>query len=132
VYGYVYPDWPLGLQFPPYPFQTTTCMGVPLWAVAPYIQSWGSNGFTPYQCSAQNCWGNSQTVTVYGWLPTVGDGSGCVNLYTNRGQSNIKAILWNVGSNYVPGYVAVTGVFQQQNSCGGTVLSVLAITPAYQ
>ena len=132
VYGYVYPDWPLGQQFPPYPFQTTTCMGIPLWAVAPYIQGWGSNGYTPYQCTDQDCWGNGQTVTVYGWLPAVGDGSGCVNLYTNRGQSNIKAILWNVGNNYVSGYVAVTGVFQQVSSCGGSALSVLAITPTYQ
>jgi len=142
VYGYVYPDWPLGQQFPPYPFQTTTCMGIPLWTVPPYIQSWGYNGYSgynggyngnnPYPCSGQNCWGNGQTVTVYGWLPQVGDGSGCVNLYTNRGQSNIKTILWNVGSNYIPGYVAVTGVFQQMNSCGGTVLNVLSISPAYQ
>jgi len=131
VYGYVYPDWPLGVQFPPYPFQTTTCMGIPLWTVPPYIQSWGS-GNNPYPCNAQNCWGNGQTVTVYGWLPPIGDGSGCVNLYTNSGQSNIKAILWNVGNNYLPGYVAVTGVFQQEGSCGGTALNVLSISPAYQ
>jgi hypothetical protein len=117
-------------------------MGIPLWTVPPYIQSWGYNGYSgynggyngnnPYPCTGQNCWGNGQSVTVYGWLPQVGDGSGCVNLYTNRGQSNIKAILWNVDGNYIPGYVAVTGVFQQMNSCGGTVLNVLSISPAYQ
>jgi hypothetical protein len=108
-------------------------MGIPLWTVPPYIQSWGYNGNNPSPCSGQNCWGNGQsTVTIYGWLPLVGDGSGCVNLYTNRGQSNIKAILWNVDGNYIPGYVAVTGVFQQMNSCGGTVLNVLSISPAYQ
>ena len=144
VYGFVYPSWPLGQQFPPYPFQTTTCMGVPLWAVPPYIQSWGYNGNSGYNgnwgyngnnpspCSGQSCWSNGQTATVYGWLPAVGDSSGCVNLYTNGDQSNIKAILWNVGSNYLPGYVVVTGVYQQMNSCGGTVLNVLWINSAYQ
>ena len=131
VYGYIYPDWPLGEQFPPYPFQRTVCTGTPLWAVPPYIQSEFYNGPYPPSCNGQNCWGNGQTVTVYGWLPMVGDGSGCVNLYTSQDQENVKAILWNVGSNYLPGYVAVTGVFQQMNSCGGTVLNVISIAPAW-
>jgi hypothetical protein len=39
VYGYIYPDWPLGLPFPPYPFQRIVCTGVPLWTIPPYIQS---------------------------------------------------------------------------------------------
>jgi hypothetical protein len=130
VYGYIYPDWPLGLQFPPYPFQRTICTGIPLWAVPPYIQSWVYGGNNPLPCTGQNCWGNGNTVTVYGWLPPYAAGSAysCVNLYTNQDQGSIRAILWNVGSNYVPGYVAVTGVYQQ-NSCG-TVLSVLSISPA--
>jgi len=127
VYGYVYPDWPLGLPFPPYPFDRTTCVGVPLWTIPPYIQS--QSGGNPYPCSGQNCWSNGQTVTVYGYLPTFGDDTGCINLYTNHDQSHIKAILWNVGSNYLPGYVAVTGVYQQMGSCGGTVLFVQSISP---
>jgi hypothetical protein len=128
VYGYVYPDWPLGIGFPPYPFQRTTCTGTPLWAIPPYIQSGIYNGRYPTPCIGQNCW---NTVTVYGWLPTMNAGSGCVNLYTNPDQRTIKSILWNAGSNYLPGYVAVTGVFQQMDPCGGTVLSVLSINPAY-
>lgn len=130
VYGYVYPDWPLGQQFPPYPFQTTTCMGIPLWTIPPYVQIGVYGGNYPAPCNSQNCWSNGQTVTVYGWLSAIGDSSGCVDLYTSRSQLNIKAILWNVGSNYLPGYVAVTGVFQQMNSCGGTVLNVLSVSPA--
>ena len=127
VYGYVYRDWPLGQPFPPYPFQRTACTGVPLWTVPPYIQSY--DGHYPSPC--QNCWSNGYTVTVYGWLSSIGAGSGCVNLYTSREQSTIKSILWNVGSNYLPGYVAVTGVFQQMNPCGGTVLNVISIAPAW-
>jgi len=39
VYGYVYPNWPQTQPFPPYPFQKTLCIGTPLWAIPPYIQS---------------------------------------------------------------------------------------------
>jgi hypothetical protein len=39
VYGFIYPDWPLGQPFPPYPFQTVTCGGTPMWAIPPYIQT---------------------------------------------------------------------------------------------
>ena len=129
VYGYVYPDWPLGQPFPPYPFQRTICTGTPLWAIPPYIQS--ADGHYPRPCNGRDCWNNDHTVTVYGWLPMMSAGSGCVNLYTNPDQRTIKSILWNVGINYLPGYVAVTGVFQQMEPCGGTVLSVLSINPAY-
>ena len=38
VYGFVYPNWPPTQPFPPYPFQTTICVGVPMWAMPPYIQ----------------------------------------------------------------------------------------------
>ncbi|HYB84865.1 MAG TPA: hypothetical protein VED86_06005 [archaeon] len=38
VYGFVYPNWPQTQPFPPYPFQKTLCIGIPLWAVPPYIQ----------------------------------------------------------------------------------------------
>lgn len=127
VYGYVYSDWPLGQPFPPYPFQRTVCTGVPLWSIPPYIQSLGYGGGYPSQCNGQDCW---NTVTVYGWLPSMGGGTGCVNLFANREQSSIRTVLWNVGSNYLPGYVAVTGVYQEMNSCGGRVLSVLSINPA--
>lgn len=36
VYGYVYPDWPQGRPFPPYPFQTTICTGIPIVSIPPY------------------------------------------------------------------------------------------------
>ena len=39
VYGFVYPNWPSQQPFPPYPFQRTVCMGIPMWAVYPYIQT---------------------------------------------------------------------------------------------
>jgi predicted nucleic acid-binding Zn ribbon protein len=39
VYGFVYPNWPQTQPFPPYPFQKTLCIGTPMWAVPPYIQS---------------------------------------------------------------------------------------------
>jgi len=38
VYGFVYPNWPPTQPFPPYPFQQTICVGIPMWAIAPYIQ----------------------------------------------------------------------------------------------
>jgi hypothetical protein len=39
VFGYVYPDWPSNVPFPPYPFQQNTCIGIPMWAVYPFIKS---------------------------------------------------------------------------------------------
>lgn len=39
VYGFIYPNWPQTQPFPPYPFQTTVCVGTPMWAIPPYIQS---------------------------------------------------------------------------------------------
>jgi len=39
VYGFVYPNWPQTQPFPPYPFQKTLCIGTPMWAIPPYIQS---------------------------------------------------------------------------------------------
>lgn len=39
VYGFVYPNWPPTQPFPPYPFQTSICVGVPMWAIPPYLQS---------------------------------------------------------------------------------------------
>jgi len=39
VYGYIYPNWPQTQPFPPYPFQQTICVGIPMWAVPPYIQN---------------------------------------------------------------------------------------------
>jgi zinc-ribbon domain len=39
VYGFLYPNWPPTQPFPPYPFQKTICVGIPLWAVPPYIQN---------------------------------------------------------------------------------------------
>ena len=39
VYGFVYPNWPQTQPFPPYPFQTTICVGIPMWTIPPYIQS---------------------------------------------------------------------------------------------
>jgi len=39
IYGFVYPNWPQTQPFPPYPFQKTLCVGTPLWAVPPYIQT---------------------------------------------------------------------------------------------
>jgi hypothetical protein len=39
VYGFVYPNWPQTQPFPPYPFQKTICIGTPMWAIPPYIQS---------------------------------------------------------------------------------------------
>ena len=130
VYGYVYPDWPLGQPFPPYPFQKTTCIGVPLYAIYPFIYP-GGPGRQPSQCNSPYCWNPSVgVVTVTGWLPAIGGGQGCVNLYADQNANTVRYVLWNVGSNYLPGYVAVTGVFQQMNSCGGTVLSVISISPA--
>ena len=38
IYGFVYPNWPGGQAFPPYPFQQTVCEGIPLWAISPYVQ----------------------------------------------------------------------------------------------
>ena len=40
VYGFVYPNWPQTEPFPPYPFQRTLCIGIPIWSVAPYIQTY--------------------------------------------------------------------------------------------
>jgi len=40
VHGYIYPNWPLGQPFPPYPFQRTICLGTPLWAIPPYIEKY--------------------------------------------------------------------------------------------
>ena len=129
VYGYVYPDWPLGQSFPPYPFQKTVCTGVPIYTIPPYLQSQSGGGY-PSQCNSPYCWTGGNVVTVYGYLPAVGS-TGCVNLFSDRDARTIRYILWNVGSNYIPGYVAVTGTYQQVNSCGGTVLSVISISPAY-
>jgi hypothetical protein len=39
VYGFVYPNWPPTQPFPPYPFQTSICVGIPIWSIAPYIQT---------------------------------------------------------------------------------------------
>lgn len=39
VYGFLYPNWPPTQPFPPYPFQKTICVGIPLWTVPPYIQN---------------------------------------------------------------------------------------------
>ena len=39
VYGFVYPNWPQTQPFPPYPFQKTICIGIPMWAIPPYIQT---------------------------------------------------------------------------------------------
>lgn len=39
VYGFVYPNWPQTQPFPPYPFQKTICVGIPMWAIQPYIQN---------------------------------------------------------------------------------------------
>jgi len=39
VYGFVYPNWPQTQPFPPYPFQKMLCIGIPLWAIPPYIQT---------------------------------------------------------------------------------------------
>jgi hypothetical protein len=39
VYGFVYPNWPPTQPFPPYPFQKTICVGIPMWAIPPYIQN---------------------------------------------------------------------------------------------
>jgi hypothetical protein len=41
IYGYVYPDWPAGAPFPPYPFQTTVCGGIPVASIPPYFQAGG-------------------------------------------------------------------------------------------
>jgi len=38
VYGFVYPNWPPSQPFPPYPFQKTLCVGIPMWSIPPYIQ----------------------------------------------------------------------------------------------
>jgi hypothetical protein len=39
VYGFVYPNWPQTEPFPPYAFQKTICVGIPMWAIPPYIQT---------------------------------------------------------------------------------------------
>jgi len=39
VYGFIYPNWPQTQPFPPYPFQKTLCIGIPMWAMPPYIQA---------------------------------------------------------------------------------------------
>jgi len=39
IYGFVYPNWPPTQPFPPYPFQKAICVGIPLWAISPYIQT---------------------------------------------------------------------------------------------
>ena len=39
VYGYIYPDWPQGYPFPPYPFQSTICVGIPMASIPPYYQA---------------------------------------------------------------------------------------------
>lgn len=39
VYGFLYPNWPPTQPFPPYPFQKTICVGIPMWAIPPYIQT---------------------------------------------------------------------------------------------
>jgi hypothetical protein len=39
VYGFIYPNWPPAQPFPPYPFQKTLCVGIPMWAIPPYIQT---------------------------------------------------------------------------------------------
>ncbi len=39
VYGFIYPNWPAQQPFPPYPFQKSVCIGTPMWAVYPYIQT---------------------------------------------------------------------------------------------
>ena len=39
VYGFIYPNWPQTQPFPPYPFQKTICVGIPMWAMPPYIQT---------------------------------------------------------------------------------------------
>ena len=39
VYGFIYPNWPPTQPFPPYPFQQTICVGIPMWTVPPYIQN---------------------------------------------------------------------------------------------
>jgi len=39
VYGFLYPNWPPTQPFPPYPFQKTICVGIPMWTVPPYIQN---------------------------------------------------------------------------------------------
>ena len=41
VFGYVYPDWPAGVPFPPYPFQGTICTGIPLASIPPYYKIGG-------------------------------------------------------------------------------------------
>jgi hypothetical protein len=39
VYGYIYPDWPQGYPFPPYPFQSAICVGIPMASIPPYYQT---------------------------------------------------------------------------------------------
>ena len=39
VYGFIYPNWPQTQPFPPYPFQKTLCVGIPMWSIPPYIQT---------------------------------------------------------------------------------------------
>jgi hypothetical protein len=39
VYGFIYPNWPQAQPFPPYPFQKTLCVGIPMWSIPPYIQT---------------------------------------------------------------------------------------------
>ncbi len=38
VYGFIYPGWPTDQPFPSNPFQQNICVGVPMWAIPPYIQ----------------------------------------------------------------------------------------------
>jgi hypothetical protein len=38
IYGFVYPNWPPSQPFPPYPFQKTLCVGIPMWSIPPYYQ----------------------------------------------------------------------------------------------
>jgi hypothetical protein len=40
VYGFIYPNWPQIVPFPPHPFiGETTCTGIPVWAEYPYIKA---------------------------------------------------------------------------------------------
>jgi hypothetical protein len=39
VYGFSYPNWPAGTNFPPYPFQEAQCVGIPIWAISPYVST---------------------------------------------------------------------------------------------
>lgn len=40
VYGFIYPNWPQTVPFPPLPFiGAETCTGIPVWAQYPYVKS---------------------------------------------------------------------------------------------